>query len=235
MAVPETPIGYEDFWYDEETDLWIIPSDSILLHLPTGDWNITLSQLPRRHTNISFGTALDIVFMESLGYRYVKKVTPPAGDVVTEKFPEADEDGVYHQTYDVRIFTPEENAERLTNAQSMARSFSYSALLATLDKGYVHQVDTNITIRMPLYGNDFSIFVLINTAIGNGMYDGRQIRIRDMDGHSFSLEPTVAKAMIDSSHVHRIAVNHAYWDFLDQVDNATTAEAVPLVPPYFEI
>lgn len=72
---------------------------------------VSLSQVLTSNPNVSLSSAPAFEDLAMLGYAVVAETERPAGDVVTEGQPEQ-RDGVWYQTWEVREFTMEEQAER---------------------------------------------------------------------------------------------------------------------------
>lgn len=90
-----------------------ISANTLLVHIETNTYPLTVAALKHRHPNISFGQEIDKEMLDALGYAAVAEVPRPEGDVVVETAPARMADGSYVQNYDVRSFTEQEIAAQV--------------------------------------------------------------------------------------------------------------------------
>ena len=76
-----------------------------------------LAWIRLKHPNISIGRNPKNEALIALGFGVLKTTEMPTGDVVAEGAPEQREDGLWYQTWEVRDFTPEEQAKRIEQAK----------------------------------------------------------------------------------------------------------------------
>lgn len=78
----------------------------------------TLRQIRQAHPNVSLPRNPTDAHLNPLGYAVLHPTERPEGDVVTEGAPEQHSDGTWHQTWEVRGYTPDEAAEALNQAKA---------------------------------------------------------------------------------------------------------------------
>lgn len=98
-----------------------------------------VKKLKADNPSTSFPVEVGIGTLAVYGVLPVKRTDKPSGDVVTEGLPEQGEDGRWHQTWEVRQFSPQENAERLEQHRADKLheiSAAYEARLNVILKDY---------------------------------------------------------------------------------------------------
>lgn len=79
-----------------------------------------ISEIKQALPNVSLPKYPTDEQLNPMGFAVLHLVKEPEGDVVTEGVPEQHIDGTWHQTWDIRNFTPEEEAEALEKAKQQA-------------------------------------------------------------------------------------------------------------------
>lgn len=82
---------------------------------------ITLRQIRQAHLNVSLPRNPTDAHLNPLGYAVLHPTDRPEGDVVTEGTPEQHSDGTWHQTWEVRGYTPDEAEAALEQAKIQQR------------------------------------------------------------------------------------------------------------------
>lgn len=104
---------------------------------------VYLRQVREENKQISFPDTPELTTIRELGYDIVVEVDRPEGDVVVEGMPVLAA-GKWVQTWTVREYTPEENANTLSAAKSVARTKIDALLGVALDKGFPFTFDTGV-------------------------------------------------------------------------------------------
>lgn len=95
-----------------------VTKDTLLIHVESKTYPLTLAALKLRHTNISFGQEVDEQLLTHLGYAVVQPGLAPVGDVVTEGEPLLMANGTYLQNFEARAYNEQELAEQLASARA---------------------------------------------------------------------------------------------------------------------
>lgn len=215
-----------------------IDKNTLLIHVESGTYPLTLSSLKSRHPSISFGASMSEEELAALGYAPVARVTRPEGDVVTEVAPVADGEGGYKQAYEVRAFNEQELAEQLANKKSMIAAQVNSVRESTLAKGAAIDFggDAGVLHVQMRDGDRANLLGLkqgAERAFEGGVTDP-VLPLRTEEDVTVMLTP---EQMINVSWLVFDAyqeVMAASWAVKDAADAAQTADDLPEVPASFE-
>lgn len=211
-----------------------ITNSTLLIHVESGAYPLTLSSLKARHPNVSFGTSVDEELMLELGYAVVTPTAQPVGDVVTEAAPALQGDGSYAQAYDVRNYSPEEVASQLDAKKSDFRNAVNNLRDTTLANGApvdfggeygVQHVQMRDGDRVNFVGLKLQADLLISQGVNDPVVP---LRTREDKIVRITPEQTVALSWIVSDgYIH---VMEAAWTLKDAATAASTQEEIPAMP-----
>lgn len=170
-------------------------------------------------------------------YAYVFLVDQPEGDVVTEGAPVLNEDdGKWYQHWDVRAFNEQELAERLStgrdNALQMGKQVLTNDLVSGLEitlkpDGGTFKLVMTAEERVNLMGMRVVAEKRVNAS------DDTAFTVRSADNKSFQADPAEVIEFVEEILELYNGYLEKYWQFKSDVANATTLDALPVVPESF--
>ncbi len=209
-----------------------INSQTLLIHVESGDYPVRVPQLAARHPNVSFGTVQTEESLRALGYEVVKTTDRPDGDVVSEAVPLKTEEG-YVQVWDVRAYNEQERNNDMASRKASRMSRIKDAVAATLaigariDFGGEHGVQ-HIQMRDGDRANVLGLKADAEAMIERAQ--GEQCYLRTYENNLIIVAP---EFMVESAWIvlrQFKQVMAAAWALEDQVKHATTLQELPLIP-----
>ncbi|NWO11875.1 DUF4376 domain-containing protein [Chromohalobacter salexigens] len=182
--------------------------------------DITLAKVRRTHPNISFPRNPDDDTLAALGYARIHPTPRPSGDVVTQGQPEQREDGKWYQTWKVRDFTAEEQAERLDQAKTQQRRQIEDALAAAIAEGlpYTMPDGTDDVIQMRVEDRQNLLGLAVEArdlqAVGE---TGAVQELRALSNTRYPMTPGEMIAATDAALAHFKTLMARSWDRKDAI------------------
>ena len=212
-----------------------VTNETLLIHRDSGIYPVMLTDLPARHTNISFGPTVPLDFITALGYSVVNRVDHEEGDVVTELAPVI-VDSEYRQSYSVRPFTEEEILLKLdSKKQNLIKSYKMK-LREALAKGYVF-VHGDASHCLQIRESDYSkLLLVIKTAemrVNAG--DAAVSLLRVMSNEVIVMSPIEVIDVIEGALRKVESLHETFYQLENNILSAKTYEAlVDIDDPFLE-
>lgn len=214
-----------------------VTAGTLLMKLAVGEspqeYPVTLSRVRADYPNTSFAAEPSEELINAMGYLVVESTPMPAGDVVTEGEPELVE-GKYRQTWTVRDYTPEEEVEELALRKPILTAEIENLRIQTLEAGFLFDFggeygELNVQCRAQDRINLIASRIDADAYVAAGQ--GTQLLpFRTFENIIVQIPATELVAMTNAALSYIRAVYYAGWVLKDQVDAATTLEALPTIP-----
>lgn len=207
-----------------------------LIHAESGDYPLTFASIKNRHPLTSFAAEPTAEQLLALGYHVVTEILAPLGDVVLEGAPELQADGTYKQTYTVRAFNADEQAQRLSMKQlelaNQISTLKNDSLTkgAPFDFGGAYGVQ-HVQMRDGDRANIIGLRFKADAIVAAGTADMMSVRTGENN-----LVPLTANQFLDLSWKFMSAfeaVMGTAWHYEDLVKAAIAAEELPELPADF--
>lgn len=210
----------------------LVTNSTLLIHVESEEYPISLAQLRRRHPNISLPLNPTEEQVAALGYAVVQNVERPSGDVVTEGVPVVIE-GVYTQQWEVRPFNQEELANQLEIRKQGLRERINQLREENFDHGFRYvfpdgeeqgfQLRTED--RVNLVGPHMEAKAYIDAGIPEATFDFRTYENKTKE--------LTAPQVIEFTEAAMQYVKNVYaasWSLKDLIDAAQSVEELPVIP-----
>ncbi len=215
-----------------------VTASDLLINILTDEYPVTLLKVRQDNPDVSFAAEPDVSILHDLGYDVVQRTTPPTGDVVVEEAPVV-VDGVYIQQWSSRAYTAEEEAGMLPMKKMDAAAKIAAIRDARFNEGYKFDFGGEyglLTIQQREVDrlNVVGVFSIAAALVGAGM-GGEPMTFRTAENINVA---TTAAVMVDMAKAAFAFVNQVYgasWQLKDQVDQAATLAAIPVIPDVLEL
>lgn len=214
-------------------------NSTVLIHVESGEYPLSVVALKARHTNISFGSHIDTDFIKSLGYEEVVDSVAPVGDVVTEVAPVKGSDGVWRQQWLARDYTAEELGSQLEALRQDALVKINDLLVNTLSKGTPFNFDAlggegNVQHVQMRDADRTNILGLKQEADRLVASTDPVIPLRTFEDNTLMLTPAQVLSISWGVSAGYQEVMMKSWQLKDAVRNAKTLAELPVIPDDFE-
>lgn len=215
-----------------------ITASTLLIKNETQEYPCSLLKVRQDNPNVSFAAEPDESIVNDLGFSVVAPTQPPAGDVVTEDKPEQI-DGVWTQKWLVRDHTADELASMLA-AQKSALSAQIDTLRDTkLGEGFQYDFGGSdgvlgVQLRERDCLNITGLRVTADGFIAAGQGD-QLLPFRTLENKVVMATANAIVAMSNAAFQRVSAVYGASWTLKEQVDAATVAVDLPVLPATLDV
>lgn len=192
---------------------------------------VFLGQVKQDNPNISFPDEVDEAYLNSLGYFVVADVAQPTGDVVTEGDP-VFANGVWSQNWTTRSFTADELTSQLGVTKTNMLADVSTKVAAALEQGFSFNFTEgagHVQLRDGDRANIASLRIRAE-ALQAQNQTGAVIPFRDLENVTHMCTPTMAVQLSDAAYDAYLGFLNAGWTLKDQINAATSAANLPVVP-----
>lgn len=208
-----------------------ITASTAMIKVDTGDYPVYMADVRRANMNVSYPAEPTEDLMAENGYAVVRLVPKPEGEVVTEGEPELVA-GEYQQTWVVREYNSEEEAQILIERRLELNNLVLSRRRTELANGFQHTTDDERTFGVQLRDSDrvnlLGLYTKAALQIQSG--DTTATEFRSTENVTYSLTPTQLMAMANAALNHYEMVMQASWVLKDEIDTAPTLDDLPVIP-----
>lgn len=209
-----------------------VTSSTLLIDVESKEYPLTLDQIRRRVTDVSFGANPPLEDLEGLGYAEVVLVgSMPEGDVVSEAAPKLVK-GVWQRTWVTRAFNDEELAMRLSERKVQLSQAVMQLRDQDLQQGFAYTVEGAEPFHVQLRVEDRINLLALNL-------QGQQLVAKASDAlvafrgfENVTVHMTGAQ-LVEMTNAAQLAVSSIYelsWELKDDIDQATTIAELPELP-----
>lgn len=208
-----------------------------LIHSESAAYPVYLSNIATYAPNTMFGPTVDSDHLIDFGLEVVHDTAAPAGDVVIEGQPELIA-GEWYQTWIARPFNEGETTTKLAEKKEVLKAQAEQLRLAAFAKGFPYRfADDNVyhvQVRASDRGNISDLRTIAKEVIAGG--GEMTFPFRVWENISISLTAPQMVALADKTFEQVLAGYNVSWTYKDDIEAATTLEALPAVPgEYFTL
>lgn len=205
-----------------------------LIASDTGDYPLTLVDMPKYAPNTIFPSSVDSDVLIEFGIEVVFPTEPPAGDIVTEGKPEL-RGGEWYQTWEARSYSEDEVAGKLAERKIALKAAAETARLEAFSKGFPYRFADNtvyhVQVRSSDRGNISDLRTIAKEVLAEGGDDMFPFRV--WENVTVPLTAAQMVALADKTFKQVLAGYNVSWAYKDAIDAAETIEALPTPPEEF--
>jgi hypothetical protein len=213
----------------------IITSDSILIDIKSQEYPLTIKDLGKRHTTISFGTSVPVDYLTHLGYAVVES-TPRINGIVVEEGVPVLVDGVYYQAWIVRDYSEQElntqleqkKAELLTTVQTKKSQ----ALMVGQPFAYEGK-----TYHLQLRSTDVAMITALMMDAQRRLDAGDESKmlVRSYENECVMLSAANVKELTVEALTTVMEIHAKVWAFQSNVQKVKSISELPAALEYFQL
>lgn len=201
--------------------------NEVFIDIASKEYPLSFAAIRHKNPNMLIGVGATTDLMRTLGYEVVQQVERPVGDVVTEESPVKTETG-YIQVFSVRAFTEEEANERLARAKRLFADKVDSMLKSALEKGVKFDFgaphgELHVQLRDKDRLNIIGMRALANEGVASQPF-------RTYENINLVLTAEQVLDMASAAHTGYLTLLGVAWGLKDQIVNAPSEEAIPVLP-----
>jgi len=200
------------------------------IHEDTKEYPLTVSQIRRRHLNVSFPRTPSDEILADFGYKPVQPTDKPSGEVVTETDPTQQADGTWVQAWKTRQLTSEERAQRLADHKQSKAEEIMQSRNQEFEAGITYTFSDGDDVVQTRAQDQINLLALSTKAQRKiDANDTSTIPFRGKSNITHNLTPDEMNTMTMAALQHIEDIYQKSWDLKDQIDNATTLTQVKAI------
>lgn len=210
-----------------------LTDNTLFIEVATGTYPVTFAMIRElKKANVSFGPNPPIDDVRQFGYEPVADSVIPTGDVVTEGVPELVE-GVWTRTWVVRSLSPAEVSANLQGVKSSLSAQVDQLRDEAINYGMRYVFPDGSTGGVQMRPKDRTN--LIGMRLEAEAYlalnmPEATMAFRSLENVTRELPVAEIVKLTDAATNHTKLVYAASWALKDQINSATTADELPVIP-----